>query len=177
MAMEEPKPDPLDIPAFLKRDVTTRRAPYMSESVEPEVESRPAKSVKAKANGAAQPAVKAAGKPKAKAVAKAPAKAKTAPKATVKAAKAPAKAKVAKPKAESTVEKDMWGFRKGSSKSQAAVMYARKSGATLEEVKEKVGSVQLNLLKGLEEDGHTVERKKEKVGDARAVTRYFLKAK
>lgn len=171
--MGDTVPEQLDIPTFLKRDANNKAEFMMSESVDVESESRPAKSAKAKANGAAP--VKAAGKAKAKAVAKAPAKAKTAPKATAKAAKAPAK--VAKPKAESKVERDAWGFRKGSAKSDAVAMYSRKSGATLSEVKDKVGSIQLNVLNALEADGHKVERKKEERKGQRPATRYFLTAK
>lgn len=176
--MGDTVPEQLDIPAFLKRDANNKAEFMMSESVDVEGESRPAKSAKpakAKANGAAP--VKAASKPKAKAAAKAPTKAKTAPKATAKATKAPAKAKVAKPKAESKVERDVWGFRKGSAKSDAVAMYSRKSGATLSEVKDKVGSIQLNVLNALEADGHKVERKKEERKGQRAATRYFLTAK
>lgn len=165
--------DPLEIPAFLRRD-SENRAEFMkmSEAVESEVTSEPVKKpAKVKTNGAAKPkaAVKAASKPKAK-VAK-PAKVKA------KAAKAPAKAKVAKPKAESKAEKDAYGLRKGSSKSKAAALYARKSGATLEEVKEAVGSIQLNVLKDLEEEGYTVDKKKDQRDGQRPVTRYFLKSK
>jgi len=168
--------NPLDIPAFLVRDASNR-APFMSnvESDAP-AKSRPAKTVKA--NGAAKPTakatVKAADKPKAKAAAKPAAKAKTAPKAAAKPAKATAKA--SKPKADGA-KKDKWGFREGSSKSQAVALYAAKGGATLEEVKAAVGSVQLNVLNALEAEGHEVVRKKEVREGKRPATRYFLKAK
>lgn len=114
-------------------------------------------------------------KPKAKAKAKAKVKASAKPKlkAKAKTAKGSEKAKAAK----SSVEKDQYGLRKGSTKSQAAAIYARKSGATLEEVKEKLGSVQLNVLNELEEDGWKVERVKEQRKDRRPATRYWLKAK
>lgn len=142
----------------------------MSESVETITETP------AKPNGAAKPAPKAvkkaAGKPKAKAAPKAPAK-KAAPKAVKKAAKAPAKKGPRKPPA----EKDQFGLRKGSAKSEAAAMYARKSGATLAEVKDKVGSIQLNVLNALEEAGHKVEREKVERKGERPVTRYRLIAK
>lgn len=100
-------------------------------------------------------------------------------KAAVKPAKAPAKAVKAKAngavkKAKPAAEKDVWGYRKGSTKSQAAAMYALKRGATLAEVKEKLGSVQLNVLVELEGKGHTVRRIKEKGTGARQITRYFL---
>lgn len=173
----------LDIPDFLRHQSNDASNPNRSRVEQPmstEVASevvKPKAKPAAKANGAAKPtkpAVKAADKPKAKAAAKAPAKAKTAPKATAK----PAKAKpAAKAKAESTAKKDKWGFREGSAKSQAVAMYAAKGGATLEEVKEAVGSVQLNVLKALEELGHEVIQKKEAREGKRAVTRYYLKMK
>jgi hypothetical protein len=171
------QPDPLEIPSFLKRDLTTNRAEFMSVEVEAP-ESRPAKTkAKAvKANGHDKAPVKAAGKPKPVKAAKAPKAVKTAPKATAKAAKAIKPAKVAKPRAEAA-EKDAYGFRKGSAKSKAVALFARKNGATLEECKEAIGSVQLNALVALEEQGYTVERKKEAREGARSVTRYILKAK
>lgn len=170
----------LDIPAFLKRDANNRAEFMMDESVSEVESSRPAKT-KIKANGHAKPTVKtapvkAASKSKAKATAKAPDKAKAAPKATAKAAKAPDKAKVAKPKAEGA-EKDQFGLRKGSIKSKAAAMYARKNGATLNEVKEALGSVQLNVLNSLEEAGHKVEKEKVERKGQRPVTRYRLTPK
>lgn len=190
--MSETLAHPLDIPDFLRyqddHPLAARfhkrpqpgakpRAPFMSTVESTEV-TKPKAKPAAKANGAAKPAkaaVKAADKPKAKAAGKAPAKAKTAPKATAKPAKATAKA--VKPKGESTAKKDKWGFRDGSAKSKAVAMYAAKGGATLEEVKEAVGSVQLNVLKALEELGHEVIQKKEAREGKRAVTRYYLKAK
>lgn len=188
--MSETLAHPLDIPDFLRyqddhplavrfhkrpQPGATSRAPFMSTVESTEVTKPKAKPV-SKANGAAKPkaAVKAADKPKAKAAAKAPAKAKNAPKATAKAAKGKP---TAKPRAESTAKKDKWGFRDGSAKSKAVAMYAAKGGATLEEVKEAVGSVQLNVLKALEELGHEVTQKKEAREGKRAVTRYHLKAK
>jgi len=171
-------PEPLDIPTFLKRDANNKAEfMYMSEAME---ETAPKAKAKAKAPGqgkwAAKPPVKAAGKPKVAKAVKVAAKAKAAPKATVKAAKGSEKPKVAKPKAEG-VKKDAWGFREGSAKSQAVALYAAKAGATLEEVKEAVGSVQLNVLNGLEEAGHEVKRVKEEREGQRSVTRYFLKMK
>lgn len=172
------EPHPLDIPLFLRRDANNV-AEFMkmaNGSVSEVTETKPKA---AKANGHAKPAVKAAGKPAAKAAPKAAPKAKTAPKATAKAAKAPEKAKaaakVAKPKAPAA-EKDAYGFRKGSAKSKAVAMYARKNGATLAEVKEALGSVQLNVLVALEADGKKVERITEERKGQRAVTRYILKA-
>lgn len=166
-----------DIPKALVRDANNR-APFMS-NVESEIPAKAKAKAPVKANGAAKPAakaaVKAADKPKAKAAAKPAAKAKAAPKATAKPAKAKT-AKVAKPKAEGA-KKDKWGFREGSAKSEAVKMYSTKQGATLEEVKEAVGSVQLNVLKALEELGHEVIQKKEQREGQRPITRYWLKAK
>jgi hypothetical protein len=177
--MGELKPDSLDIPASLLRDANNKAEFQRMASDEVEVESRPAKTkVKAttKANGVDKAPVKAAGKP-VKKVAKAAVKAKTAPKATARAAKAPIKAKATKPKAAGKVDKDAWGFRKGSAKSKAVAMYTRKSGATLEEVKAVVGSVQLNVLNKLEEDGAKIKRVKEQRDGQRPVTRYYLQTK
>ncbi len=139
-------------------------------------ESRPAKSVtKAeKSNGQDKAPTKAAGKSVKKA-AKAKVRTKTAPKTAARATKTPLKAKVTKAKAASKVDKDGYGFRKGSAKSKAIAMYARKNGATLEEVKSVVGSIQLNVLNSLEENGALIERAKEQRKGQRAVTRYFLK--
>jgi hypothetical protein len=107
---------------------------------------------------------------------KKPRKKKASGKAKVLKAKGSEKSKAAKPKAD--IKKDQWGLRKDSTRSIAANMYARKNGATLAEVKEKVGSIQLNVLNDLEEAGFTVKREKQegKKGK-RAVTRYYLIAK
>lgn len=155
-----------DIPAFLKRDANNT-AEFMSmvDTVPEVIDEAPV---------APTAPVKAKGKATAK-VAKAPLKAKTAPKATARAVKAPNKAMAAKSKA--VTKKDAYGFRDGSTKSKAVAMYARKSGATLAEVKEKLGSVQLNVLNALEEGGYEVERITQKRDKARAITRYFLKGK
>lgn len=156
-----------DLPASLKRDAANKAEfMYMVDTVPDTTETPVAPKAPAKAKGKAA----------AKVVAKAPAKAKAAPKATAKAAKAPDKAKATPAKASAT-KKDQYGFRDGSTKSKAVAMYARKSGATLAEVKDKLGSVQLNVLNALEDEGYEVERKAEKRDGARAVTRYFLKGK
>jgi|SRR5882724_6423280 len=174
--MGELKPDPLDIPAFLLRDVNNK-AKFMLMAADSVVESRPAKTTKAdKSNGQDSAPVKATGKPVKKVATKAFTKAKNVPKATVRAAKTPQKAKADKPKAKIKIEKDIWGFRKGSAKSKAVAMYARKNGASLEEVKAVVGSVQLNVLNSLEENGARIERVKELREGQRPITRYFLKA-
>lgn len=83
---------------------------------------------------------------------------------------------VKQPQAETTSSSklDEWGYRPGSLKSRAAEMYAREQGATLEEVKSALNSVQLNLLKDLEGRGFPVRREKEDGKGGRKVTRYFL---
>jgi outer membrane biosynthesis protein TonB len=154
------------IPDFLLRKNQVAEGAVMSEQIASEEEVKPK----------AKPAKKAAAKPEKQAKPKAKAE-KPAKKAA--AAKAPDKAKAAKPKAEkkAKAEKDQWGLRKGSSKSEAAAMYARKNGATLEEVKEQVGSIQLNVLKELEAEGHFVQREKVERKGQRPLTRYKLIAK
>lgn len=169
------EPHPLDIPAVLRRDANNI-AEFMrmaNDSVSNVTETKPKA---AKANGHAKVPAKAAGKPSAKAAGKVPAKAKAAPKATAKAAKASEKAKAPAKAAKAVAEKDAYGFRKGSAKSKAVAMYARKNGATLAEVKDALGSVQLNVLVALEADGKKVERITEERKGQRAVTRYILKA-
>lgn len=182
--MDDPDYSHLEIPDFLRvqSNLTPdiRHEPVASSKVEPmstetTVETpKPKAKPPANANGAAKPArkapVKAAGKPKAKAAAKLPAKAKAAPKALKKPAKATA------PKGP-PAKLDKWGIREGTAKSKAVEMYASKGGATLNEVKAVVGSVQLNVLKGLEAEGHLVTTKREKLDGARTCTRYFLKFK
>ena len=188
--MGEHQPDPLDIPSFLKRDANNK-SEFMSVS-NSDVSEDVGEAVKPKVvkpNGASKPTVKAskakpvkaatkaADKPKAKPAAKAPAKAKAAPKAAAKASKGSEKPKAVKAKAVSA-DKDQFGLRKGTTRSEAAALYSRKNGATLAEVKERLGSVQLNVLVKLEGEGYTVERIKEKrKGDTRPATRYILKAK
>ena len=53
------------------------------------------------------------------------------------------------------------GMRPGTKTYQAVVLYGRRKGATLEEVKEATGSPQLNVLKRLEGKGHEVKRIKQ----------------
>lgn len=169
-----PEDDPFDIPAFLKRDANNETEFIkMANSTVSAEDHRPAKT---KVANGVKPPVKAADKAKVKAAPKPAVKAAKPPKAAAKPVKAPAKPKAAKVKAEAA-EKDAWGFRKGSAKSNAVALYARKGGATLAEVKEAVGSVQLNVLGGLEEAGHEVKRTKEEREGQRSVTRYFLKPK
>ena len=98
-------------------------------------------------------------------------------KATSKAAKAAAKPAKAKPAKRTNAELDEFGYRKGTLRSKAAAMYAAKKGATLNEVKEKLGSLQLNVLTQLEDRGFIVTKSKEAGSGSRQVTRYHLKAK
>lgn len=188
--MDDKSNDPLDIPAFLKRDADNRAEfMNMSEVEQANVDAAMNKASKAppKLNGAAAPekapkVAKASAKAKApvKAAAKAPVKAKGAAK-TAKPAKVAAKAKAPSkaPKAAKGEEvlKDKYGLRVGSMKSRAAAMYATTEGATLVEVKDVLGSIQLNVLKDLEEEGWNVVQKKETREGQRPVTRYWLKGK
>lgn len=109
-----------------------------------------------------------------KAAPKAAKAAKAAPKAAARAVKVIKK--VAKPRQRDPAKLDQFGYRKGSIRSKAATIYAGKKGATLAEVKEKVGSVQYNLLKEVEKRGHKVRKADEKTRGGRNVTRYFLTA-
>jgi hypothetical protein len=148
--------------------------------VDPKAAAKAAKAAKPKAEKPAKeakPAKEKAAAPKKEAKAKAekPAKAtkeKTEKPAKEAKAKAPAKEKAPAKK----VELDVFGFRKGSKKSQAAKLYSVKKGATLAEVKEATGSSQLNLLKELEEKGHTVEKEKVAGPGKKQVTRYKIVA-
>jgi len=167
--MDDPK-GTLDIPEFLKRAIGKANAPSEATMSNVDVESdpTPVKAPRRKAPSKANGAAKAA-----KGTKQAPAK--------VKAASKPAKGKAAvkaKAKAKGTrklVERDEYGYALGTLRSKAAAMYASKTGATLEEIVEKLGSVQLNLLKTLAEAGHKVTKKKEEGSGNRKVTRYFLK--
>ena len=82
---------------------------------------------------------------------------------------------VSKPaKDKAPVERDQFGFRKGSKKSLAAALYSGKKGATLAEVKEKTGSSQLNLLTELKGRKVKIETTKEKGAGKKQVTRYKI---
>lgn len=126
-------------------------------------------------NGAAKPARRA--RPKVKAAR--PAK-KAAPVATPRAAKAKAKAKTAKPAKKAAKRErdpaklDPFGYRKGSIRSLAAAMYASKRGATLAEVKAKVGTIQFNVLTELKDRGFKRKEVREASKSGREVTRYFV---
>ncbi len=90
--------------------------------------------------------------------------------------KAKKKAKKAKP-AKETAGLDAFGLRISSVRSQAAALYAREEGATLNEVKEKVGTIQFNVLTRLQKQGFVVDTTKEAGKNNRTVTRYFLNVK
>ena len=134
------------------------RAVENDEAEAPEAEATP-KAKPAKAKAKTKPAKPAKAKP-AKAKPAAKGKAKAAPKAR----KEPA-------------GKDAFGLRIGSIKSKAAALYAGKKGATLAEVKEAVGSIQLNVLTELKEKGFKIKETKEAGEGKRQVTRYHLSAK
>lgn len=105
------------------------------------------------------------------------AKVKAKPAAKKAAPKKAAKAK-AKPRQVNPDTVDDFGLRKGSIKSKAAAMYASAKGATLAEVKAKLGSVQYNVLKQLRDKGFKVKETEEvskKTG--RTSSRFFLSAK
>ena len=89
----------------------------------------------------------------------------------------PVKAKAKGERKRDPAKLDQWGFRKDSIKAKAAAIYAKGKGATLQEVKEVVGTIQFNLLKELEEQGHTVDRTDVKTDKGRVVTRYKLRPK
>ena len=101
---------------------------------------------------------------------------KAKPAKAAKAAK-PVKAKAKGERKRDPAKLDQWGFHKDSIKAKAAAIYAKGKGATLQEVKEVVGSIQFNLLKELEEQGHTVDRTDVKTDKGRVVTRYKLRPK
>lgn len=144
----QPNSELLDLPLSLKRDPATNKAEYMVMSDTEELQT---KRVRLK-----------------------PTKAEAKPKAEGK------KAKASKTPVKPTKEKakDQFGLRKGSARSEAAAMYARKSGATLAEIKERVGSTQLNVLTALEATGsYDVEKTVETRKGKRPITRYKLRAK
>jgi hypothetical protein len=150
-----PDNDSLDLPKTLKRDPVTNRAEYMVMSDTEEMNETKGKvRLRARANSQTK-SPKLADKVK-----------KTKPAKETKTTKEKTK-----------VVRDQFGLRKGSARSEAAAMYARKSGATLAEVKERVGSIQLNVLTALEKDGWIVEKSAEKHDNQRPVTRYRLKSK
>ena len=152
---------------------TAAKAPVSAPvSAEPE----PAKG-KAPAKAKAKPAAAKTAKPKAK-----PKRSPLPPEHFVEKTKAKIDKKtkpVKKPevktkKPSKDVELDKFSFKIGTIKSKAASMYARKSGASTEEVEEEFNGAQLNLLKEAAERGHTVKKEKTQRKDGRSVTRYYL---
>ncbi len=85
--------------------------------------------------------------------------------------------KKAKGKAKTAIPLDDFGFRKGTVRSKAAAMYARPNGATLSEVKAKLGTVQYNALTEVKNRGFKVTTKEEAGEGNRPATRFFLKSK
>src|SRR6185312_4299740 len=154
--MQDPNDDLDDVcPAFLRRplpdkpNLVKELPPVKTQTVET-TKATP-NAVKAKATAkAAKPAVKAKAKPASKPVEAKPAQTKATAK---KPTSGPRKA---------NAEPDTYGFKAGTIKSKAASLYARKNGATVEEVKASTGSLQLNLLKTLTKNGWKVKRVKEK---------------
>lgn len=116
--------------------------------------------VKAKGNGKAAKPVKAAAKP-----------AKRAAKAS------PAKAKAAKPRQRDPSKLDQYGYRKGTTRSLAAALYATKRGATLAETKERFGTTQFNVLTELKARGHKISERLERSDKGRTVKRFNLTPK
>ncbi len=182
----KPKAKPLPAKANGKAKTAAKAPVSAPVSAEPE----PAKA-RAPAKAKSAPAASKTAKPKAKATAKAKASDPTAVvvlhKATVKAkvaakpkAKAAEKPKPVKKQAVKTktpgsgVKLDSFGFKIGTNTSKSATMYARKSGATTEEMCEVFSGAQLNVLKQAEERGHTVRREKTTRKDGRSATRYYL---
>jgi len=143
-------------------------APEAPAKKAPKTAAKKAPAKKAEKPAKADAAKKAPAKGKAEAK-KAPAKKAEPKKADAKKA---ATKKDAKPK--KAVERDIFGFRKGSKKSEAAKLYSSKKGATLAEVKAKTGSSQLNLLKELEDAKFKIERSKEAGAGKKQVTRYRI---
>lgn len=151
--------DDLGIPLFLRRQaiqpVTESEGKIMADDTETEtVETTPT--------------------PKANSARKASGKAKGAAKGG-KGAKATPKAKAASKPAKATIPLDAYGYRVGSLKSKAAGLYGANGGATLSEVKAKLGSVQLNVLTELGAKGFKIKKVKEDGEGSRKVTRYILK--
>ncbi len=157
----------------MKRELSDAVADDATQGGEAPVSTPASRPAKGKGKGKAKGKAPAA--PKGKKPASKPGKGKAAPKAGKPAKASKAKA-ASKPKGEK-VPLDRFGFREGSVKSKAAAMYADGKGATLAEVKEALGSVQLNLLKELEGKGFTVTKKREAQEGQRPSTRYKLSGK
>tara|TARA_R110000868_G_scaffold279441_1_gene539473 strand:- start:502 stop:1086 length:585 start_codon:yes stop_codon:yes gene_type:complete len=175
---EAPKAPPVKAPVKTEVVTMARMSEFEDETEVEDAEADMPVPVKGKAKAKAKAKANGAnGTHKPAKAAKGPTKAEAAAnlaKAKAKGKVAPVKADKAKGKPKAKTPLDDFGFREGSVKSSAAAMYASKRGATLNEVKDKVGSIQLNLLKALEEKGHKVKKVKEDGDGNRQVTRYFL---
>lgn len=171
--IEDPN-DPHYILPALRREVGETPKPR-SEFVMRTPSTKPVNAPEAETAADSKPARRASPKP-AKPAAKASAKGNGKAKATAKA-KPAAKAAKAKPRQADPAKLDNFGLRKGSIKSRAAALYARKSGATLAEVKAECDSVQFNVLTELKDKGFKVDTKQEDGNGNRKISRYFLKAK
>ncbi len=73
-----------------------------------------------------------------------------------------------------STERDEFGFVEGSINSMAAKLYAREEGATTAEIKNRLGSPQLNLFKVVVKKGYTIKKEQTKTEEGRKVTRYFI---
>jgi len=94
----------------------------------------------------------------------------------VKKAKAPT-AKLKKKAKLPPAGLDDYGFRKGSIRSKAAVMYASAKGATLAEVRAKLGGTQYNMMTELKKRGFKITTKVVDGVGNRPASRYFLQQK
>lgn len=147
----KPEPKPQSESVSMKTDTDTAAEDSAHDEIAPLPKAKKAKAKvkKAKANGHAKEPVK---------------KAKT--KKDAKRA----------PRVRDPSKLDEFGFRKGTIKSRAALMY--KKGATLAEVRDEVGSVQFNLLTELETAGFEIKKTTVKgTGGARDATKYKVLGK
>ena len=74
-------------------------------------------------------------------------------------------------------ERDAFGLRVGSKRAKAAALYARKDGATLDEVRNELGAIHFNVLTQLKKKGFSYSTTKEAGDKNRTVTRYYLHLK
>lgn len=91
-----------------------------------------------------------------------------------RAKKAPKEPKEPKVQRKAPAGSDEFGLRVGSLDNKAATMYSSGGGATLAEVKERLGSIKFNVLTKLEKKGFTITKTKEAGANNRTVTRYKL---
>lgn len=167
-------PDFLIKPKEPKSEIAMKPETLNDEPAVEEVAEAPVTAPVIKPNGHKPATTKAKAKPARVATPKA-AKATSKPR-KVKAAPSKAKAKPlkAQPRKLDPSKRDEYGLLKGSIKSKAAAMYASKKGATLGEVKNKLGSIQFNVLTQLGEAGYKIKRTEETGDNNRPVTRFFL---